>query len=86
MPAKDLYHDCVKNALVKDGWTITEDPYRVRIEERDAYIDLAAERPFAAERGQERIAVEVKSFRGPPNSGTSSRRSVNISSTRASST
>lgn len=65
MPAKDLYHDCVPNALIKDGWTITHDPYRVRIEERDAYINLAAERPFAAEKGDERIAVEVKSFIGP---------------------
>lgn len=24
MPAKDFYHDPVKNGLVKDGWTITE--------------------------------------------------------------
>ena len=23
MPAKDLYHEAVKNALIKDGWTIT---------------------------------------------------------------
>jgi hypothetical protein len=21
MPAKDLYHEAVKNALIKDGWT-----------------------------------------------------------------
>ena len=26
MPAKDLYHEAVKNALIKDGWTITADP------------------------------------------------------------
>jgi hypothetical protein len=25
MPAKDIYHDAVKNALIKDGWTITAD-------------------------------------------------------------
>ncbi|MEH1785276.1 element excision factor XisI family protein [Nostoc sp.] len=24
MPAKDIYHDCVKNALIKDGWKITD--------------------------------------------------------------
>jgi hypothetical protein len=24
MPAKDTYHDAVKNALIKDGWTITQ--------------------------------------------------------------
>ena len=26
MPVKDIYHDTVKNALIKDGWTITHDP------------------------------------------------------------
>ncbi|MFN9868505.1 MAG: element excision factor XisH family protein, partial [Pseudanabaena sp.] len=26
MPAKDIYHDNVCNALIKDGWTITDDP------------------------------------------------------------
>ncbi len=24
MPAKDIYHDTVKRALIKDGWTIYE--------------------------------------------------------------
>jgi hypothetical protein len=27
MPARDLNHDIVRNALQKDGWTITHDPY-----------------------------------------------------------
>ncbi len=27
MPAKDIYHNEVKNALIKDGWTITDDPF-----------------------------------------------------------
>lgn len=26
MPRRDLYHDTVRNALIKDGWTITHDP------------------------------------------------------------
>ena len=26
MPAKDTYHDAVKNALIKDGWSILADP------------------------------------------------------------
>jgi hypothetical protein len=26
MPAKDLYHDVVVQALIVDGWTITDDP------------------------------------------------------------
>ncbi len=27
MPAKDVIHNEVKNALIKDGWNITDDPY-----------------------------------------------------------
>lgn len=64
MPALDLYHDTVGRALIKDGWTITHDPYRLSIGEKRAFVDLAAERLLAAERGTERIAVEVKSFLG----------------------
>jgi hypothetical protein len=26
MPAKDVFHECVRNALTKDGCTITDDP------------------------------------------------------------
>ncbi len=29
MPAKDTYHDAVRHALVKDGWTITHDPFTI---------------------------------------------------------
>lgn len=65
MPARDYYHDAVRNALVKDGWTITHDPYTISFGSRDVFIDLGADRPLAAERGDERIAVETKSFRGP---------------------
>ena len=25
--ARDLFHDIVKKALIKDGWTITHDPF-----------------------------------------------------------
>jgi hypothetical protein len=27
MPRLDIIHDAVKNALIKDGWVITEDPF-----------------------------------------------------------
>ena len=64
IPAHDLYHDAVKNALIKDGWTITHDPFRMEWGKRDMYVDLGAERLLAAERAGERIAVEVKSFLG----------------------
>jgi XisH protein len=64
MPAKDKYHDALCRALVKDGWTITDDPFRLVWGERDFYVDVGAERVVAAERGGKRIAVEVKSFLG----------------------
>jgi len=64
MPAKDTYHGALRNALIKDGWTITNDPFRLVWGERDFYVDLGAERIVAAEKAGRRIAVEVKSFLG----------------------
>ena len=64
MPAKDLYHDTVKAALEKDGWTITHDPLTLRWGKKDLFVDLGAERLLAAEREGRKIAVEVKSFLG----------------------
>jgi hypothetical protein len=64
MPARDYYHDIVKKALQKDGWTITHDPYRIRLARRkNLSVDLGAERLIAAEKGLEKIAIEIKSFR-----------------------
>lgn len=60
--AKDLYHNVVKKALIKEGWNITHDPMHIDLEETYVEIDLAAEIAFAANRGDEKIAVEVKSF------------------------
>ncbi|NEO17935.1 MULTISPECIES: XisH family protein [unclassified Moorena] len=65
MPAKDLYHDTVKTALIKDGWTITDDPLIIKIGTRNALVDLGAEKLIAAERGATKIAVEVKTFISP---------------------
>src|SRR4051812_37179519 len=63
MPADDAIKPAVLAALVKDGWTITHDPYRIEVGTDNLYVDLAAERVLvAAERGVERIAVEIKSF------------------------
>ncbi len=64
MPAKDTYHDCVRNALIKDGWTITHDPYVISVGLKDVYVDLGAEKLLGAEKGGEKIAVEIKSFQG----------------------
>ena len=64
MPTRDLYHDSVKNALVKDGWRITHDPLRLTWGKKDMYVDLGAERLMAAQKDNELIAVQVKSFIG----------------------
>ncbi len=62
MAKLDKIHDAVKRALIKDGWTITADPFRIEFEEYRLYADLAAERPIAAVRANEKIVVEIKSF------------------------
>ena len=64
MPAKDPYHHAVKNALLKDCWTITADPYLIKYEDAELYADLAAEKLIAAERQGQKIVVEIKSFIG----------------------
>lgn len=64
MPAKDIYHDCVKNALIKDDWIITHDPLSLKWGKKDMYVDLGAEQLLAAERAERKIAVEIKSFTG----------------------
>ncbi len=63
--AKDFFHDVVRNALEKDGWLITHDPYKMKVDDVLYEIDLGAERLIAAEKAGEKIAVEIKSFVGP---------------------
>lgn len=66
MPADDAIKTPVVNALTKDGWTITHDPYRIEVGTDNLYVDVGAERDLVgAGRGVERIAVEVKSFSAP---------------------
>ena len=65
MPAKDIFHNAVKNALIKEGWTITDDPLYLEYGEVDLYVDLGAEKLIAAEKDHQKIAVEIKSFNQP---------------------
>jgi hypothetical protein len=64
--ARDSFHPQVKAALIKTGWTITQDPLRLETGGVKLEVDLAAERMveglIAADRNLEKIAVEVKSF------------------------
>jgi len=63
MAAKDIFHDTVRKALDKDGWTITHDMFHIKTEDgSEIVIDLAAERVIIAEKDSEKIAVEIKSF------------------------
>jgi XisH protein len=64
MPAKDLHHNQLKAALIKDGWTITDDPLHIPFGKTDLYVDLGAERLLSAIKGDEKIAAELKSFVG----------------------
>ncbi|MEH2236061.1 element excision factor XisH family protein [Nostoc sp.] len=66
MPAKDLYHDTVVQALIKDGWEITDDPLLLSYGGRELYVDLGIEkRAIAAQKDNQKIAVEIKSFLKP---------------------
>ena len=60
--ARDLFHKIVRKALEKDGWNITHDPFKLSVLESKSEIDLGAEKLFAAEKENQKIAVEVKSF------------------------
>jgi XisH protein len=63
--AKDLFHQVVKDALIKDGWIITHDPFPVDYGDVQMQIDLGAERLLAATKDTIIIAVEIKSFVRP---------------------
>jgi hypothetical protein len=58
---RDIYHNTVITALVKDGWQITDDPFVLKWGQMDLYIDLGAEELVAAEKPGRQIAVEIKS-------------------------
>ena len=60
MPAKDIYHDTVKKALIKDGWTITHDPLRLRWGTDLLYVDLGAERLLTATKKMKKLPLKSK--------------------------
>ncbi len=74
MPPRDAIHDVVKQAIVKDGWEITDDPYVISYGERFLFIDLGIAESnivdqiqgqfIGAERENSRVALEIKEFRG----------------------
>ena len=75
MPQRDTIHNIIRQALIKEGWEITDDPYVISYGdgERFLFIDLAARldalngiagRFIGARRGSSQIALEIKEFRG----------------------
>jgi hypothetical protein len=63
--AKDVFHEAVKHALQKEQWVITADPLKFKFGNVNFRVDLGLERLLAAQRNQEKIAVEIKSFLNP---------------------
>jgi len=75
MPSKDTIHDRVKQAIINDGWQITNDPYVISYGERFLFIDLGARDSINLEDTERqliglqqdnvKIAIEIKTFRNP---------------------
>ena len=55
----------MREALEKDGWTITDDPLKLEYGNAELEVDLGAEKLMAAEKEGQRIAVEIKGFAQP---------------------
>ena len=69
MSRRARYHFNVKNALEKEGWDVTHDPYiyyvwKTKKEKKSFPVDLGAEKLIAAQKGTTKIAIEVKTFGG----------------------
>jgi len=62
VPRKDSIHDAVKNALVKDGWTILDDPYRIEYDDADVYADLRVEKSDDGINVKRTLVIEIKGF------------------------
>lgn len=49
--ARDKFHYALKRAIEKDGWSVTHDPYNLRIENKRVYpINLGAEKLMRLQR------------------------------------
>ncbi len=66
--ARDLIHFQVRKALEKEGWEITADPFYLSIDGVRLEIDLEAQRLIMASKGNEKIYIEIKTFKKTSNS------------------
>ncbi|MBD2309534.1 hypothetical protein H6G17_29270 [Chroococcidiopsis sp. FACHB-1243] len=59
--ARDAFHAVVRVALERQGWSITHDPYSLRVGGVEMFVDLGAERLIAAVEID--LDRDLKSFR-----------------------
>ena len=73
MPRRDSIHYIVKQALINDGWKVTDDPYVISYGKRFLFVDIGAESSLnnhfdsqfvGMQRENQKIVVEIKDFRG----------------------
>jgi XisH protein len=65
MPSRDVIHDSVKQALIQDGWQITDDPYVISYGDRFLFVNLGMTSQFiGARRDKQQLAIEIKSLQG----------------------
>jgi len=65
MPRRDAIHNQVRAALIKDGWEIVADPYRIVYKDATLEADMKADKLLVATRDKQSIIIEVKSFLQP---------------------
>jgi hypothetical protein len=65
MVARDPFHAAFVHALVKDGWTVTQDPFRLAWEGRGLDGGPHGRRLLSAEKEGRKIAAGVENFLGP---------------------
>ncbi len=63
MLVKDSIHATVNEAVIKDGWEITNDPYVISCGERFLFVDLGASGFIGVRQRNKQIAIEIKQFR-----------------------
>ncbi len=68
MPARDKFHDVVRNALIKDGWIITDDPLTLKFGKTELYVDLGAKKSLPQKKKGRRSRLKSKVFSANPSS------------------
>ena len=67
MPAHDLYHDVVRDALRKDGWRITHTALQLKARAESGAEELWEGPWLIADKDERKVAIAVNSFVGRSN-------------------